>query len=151
MSGTKNPIAATVAQVKLPQMQAPDRQYLLLILPVNVIGDLQSVQLKAVALQGEVLRHAVYVCDGDCVLRSLKVGGLFPLRNPVNILIRLLQDTRDLLDRVGNRTETSKQDCQAMLFCNISEHNKLVNKEKELIYGMEPREVCTSPSAGACM
>ena len=74
-------------------------------------------QLKAVILQCEVLRHAVYVCDGDCVLRPLKVGGLLPFRNAVNVLIRLLQVAREQLDPEGTRTKASRPDSKAKLFC----------------------------------
>ena len=73
------------------QCRRQRRQYLLLVVPVDVVRDLQPMQLEAIVFQCEVLRHAAQVRDGDCLLDPLKVGGLGPLRNRIDVHKRLLQ------------------------------------------------------------
>ena len=52
-------------------------------------------QLEAVVLQGEVLRHGAQVCDGDCVLLPLNVGGLLAFWGGIHVLIRLLHHMQE--------------------------------------------------------
>ena len=54
-------------------------------------------QLEAVVFQGEVLRHAAQVCDGDCVLLPLDVGGRLAFWGGIYVLIRWLHHVQEAM------------------------------------------------------
>ncbi len=54
--------------------------HLLLVLPVNVRGHLQPLQLEAVMLQREWLGSAVQVSDSDVILLRVQIRGLLTCR-----------------------------------------------------------------------